>query len=1630
MKTTSRILFGWVVAGLATSSSLANAGTHEVAVRLSLAQAVLGQAPGEETPEAARAKVSGLLRQFRVALEAGNFETAESYLSRAEAVKVNFGVFGGVMNDTPKKARQDFERVRRTAPTQPKKPSERFTPQLESDEIAARQAKQAAKGADPFAARAAAEVSLTSNDTQGQARANLARGRAELGQGNVTGASHWYEKAAQAGATFGPNEDSPERLLADIRKAGGKATEVQANVTANKFPTDPFGKANPLMPGEGDQGPLPMQRNAWPTSSIAPGSQGLAGNPATATTAKNVTSESVTAGPPPFATAPQGPTARLVLNQPAENTNPSINSAASMSPGSQAASAAVPTRYASTGDDNRRAQSDGLIFAARRALAYGDTAQASDAVAQAKALKVNYEFNEDSPAKVELAINKFVDLTKRPASEKDSEGFRRRYAELQLQQAEDLIRWRDFEQAERLVNEAKSRGINYHPYEASPERVMQRIAEAKKKSSQIEPLPSVAETAPSKAEPALLTQATNATRLEPIPPAEKPVTTESAPLVASKIDPFAPAAETTAVKQTAATTSKPADDLASKKARVLEFLKQARAAMATGDFNRAESLCDEADALQVPDSVYTAQDDRIFIVVSRIKKERDRSVQTAGAVMPIGATGQVESTAVRAVYDANSDNTATVPASAQVTPPAAQPLPPRILPPPPTTPGTAQPVAPAGNAPAAPGTATKGPTADKIGMALFLQGEEALKQNDRKTALALFQQAATHRADLDPISYQRLQDRLQLVSATATVRPSPVEGSLIREAEKSQQAKVRQVSSEIARHEELSRNLREQDPKRAVTVLDEARTLVEKAALDTTSRDTLLRRVDRDRQDLQNYLEINKGKVELTEKNNQVRTEIERERKNKVEVQEKLALLVDEFNKFMEEQRFAEAELTAKKAYELAPKEQVVMQLKRTVSFVRANQNNNARTELKNQGVLDTLASVEDSAIPFSDKISMQFPSLKEWGDLTKRRSQLNALSRTKRSAKDIEIEQKLKTPVSAKYQDAALSAVMADMSKVANINIYLDPQGLGAEGVTTDTPVKIDLHQEISLKSFLSLVLSPLHLSYVIKDEVLKITSEQMRDGEVYSVTYPVADLVIPIPNFTPNGHMGLAGALADGYSGVGYGGAAGMSGGAPLSLVANQNGANANAMIDPKVLAQFQGGPMTGFGGMNGMGRASGVPQPIQFGGPAGMGGGVQPDFDSLIELITTTIAPTTWTEVGGAGAVKQFNGNLSLVISQTQEVHEQIADLLDQLRRLQDLQVTIEVRFINLSDVFFERIGVDFNMNLPTYGNQPGQIFGRADPAFNPFPPGTPPGPARDFSHQDLNRAQSVTVGLGGPFAAGPNQPPVFQSDLEIPFRSSSFTLTNPTTALFGNSATVGASGGATLGFAILSDLEAYFFIEAVQSDIRTNVLQAPKVTLFNGQQAFVSDTTQSPFVISVIPVVGDFAAAQQPVIVVLSEGTFLTVQAIVSNDRRFVRLTVVPFFSHIEKVNTFTFTGSSSSTRASSSTGPSGGSIINQSDAASAQSAGTTVQLPSFAFQTVTTTVSVPDGGTVLLGGIKRLSEERRENGVPLLGKIPYVDRLFRNVGTGRSTTSLMMMVTPRIIIQEEEEALLGVGPSTP
>jgi len=513
------------------------------------------------------------------------------------------------------------------------------------------------------------------------------------------------------------------------------------------------------------------------------------------------------------------------------------------------------------------------------------------------------------------------------------------------------------------------------------------------------------------------------------------------------------------------------------------------------------------------------------------------------------------------------------------------------------------------------------------------------------------------------------------------------------------------------------------------------------------------------------------------------------------------------------------------------------------------------------------------------------------------------------------------------------------------------------------------------------------------------------------------------------PTARMGLSGALFDGHNRLGAYNTPGLFNAPPAMAVASADGSGSNATLDPALLAQINA-----HSGLPGARSA-----PISVGGPGGLGGGSQADFESIKELITTTVNPPSWDAAGGSGSIREFENNLTLVISQTQDVHEEIVDLLEQLRRLQDLQVTIEVRFITLRDDFFERIGIDFDFDLDDNVGLKGftdaadapQVDLDGDGIFD-----VPNDPGQPFNGDNGN---GITIGIqqqpgvadlngdgendptGNALAGGLFGGPAYTADLDLQFRQGSFGATAPVFGGF-NPATA-----ATFGFAILSDIEAFFFITAAQGDRRTNVMQAPKVTLFNGQQAYVSDTRQIPFVTSVIPVVGDFAAAHQPVIVVLNEGTALTLQAVVSNDRRFVRLTVVPFFSRVGNVDTFTFNGKQTTITGTSSTTDADSEVDTSEESnRTVINEGTTVQLPTFEFVTVSTTVSVPDGGTVLLGGVKRLREERREQGVPMLSKIPYISRLFKNVGIGRETESLMMMVTPRIIIQEEEEQKLGSG----
>jgi general secretion pathway protein D len=66
------------------------------------------------------------------------------------------------------------------------------------------------------------------------------------------------------------------------------------------------------------------------------------------------------------------------------------------------------------------------------------------------------------------------------------------------------------------------------------------------------------------------------------------------------------------------------------------------------------------------------------------------------------------------------------------------------------------------------------------------------------------------------------------------------------------------------------------------------------------------------------------------------------------------------------------------------------------------------------------------------------------------------------------------------------------------------------------------------------------------------------------------------------------------------------------------------------------------------------------------------------------------------------------------------------------------------------------------------------------------------------------------------------------------------------------------------------------------------------------------------------------------------------------------------------------------------------------------------------RTIDTTVNVPDGDTMVIGGIITDNKGRSHSGVPFLGDIPILGYLFRRQGESSSKTTLYFFVTPHIM----------------
>lgn len=313
--------------------------------------------------------------------------------------------------------------------------------------------------------------------------------------------------------------------------------------------------------------------------------------------------------------------------------------------------------------------------------------------------------------------------------------------------------------------------------------------------------------------------------------------------------------------------------------------------------------------------------------------------------------------------------------------------------------------------------------------------------------------------------------------------------------------------------------------------------------------------------------------------------------------------------------------------------------------------------------------------------------------------------------------------------------------------------------------------------------------------------------------------------------------------------------------------------------------------------------------------------------------------------------------LVANTTLSNHRKLVQLLKALRKSTGVMVTVESRFIDLQDNFLESIGVDYG---------------------NPFNSNLP-NPINDID------------GAGTQIASGFE---IVDAQGEIDVRAAVY---NAFSLPLGSSVSpfnLSDTGGFALQYNVLDSYALEAILEANQKMQRTKKLDAPRVTAFNTQISHSLVVDQSAYIedaevnqTGVVPVIN-------PVIGILNSGSILQVRPTVSHDRKYVILEIEPTLAVQlpSRFKTLTL----------------GLTNLN-------------VEFPVLSVTNIKTTVTIPDGGTVLVGGLKRTITQESRSGIPVLSRLPILDLLAGRKGNARMQSNLFVLISAKItVIRDEEE----------
>ncbi len=394
---------------------------------------------------------------------------------------------------------------------------------------------------------------------------------------------------------------------------------------------------------------------------------------------------------------------------------------------------------------------------------------------------------------------------------------------------------------------------------------------------------------------------------------------------------------------------------------------------------------------------------------------------------------------------------------------------------------------------------------------------------------------------------------------------------------------------------------------------------------------------------------------------------------------------------------------------------------------------------------------------------------------------------------------------------------------------------------------------------------------------------------------------------------------------------------------------------------------------------------------------------DPDKLEQLVkNSTGADEVW---GDPASYELHRGQI--IVNQTREIHAKIKLVLENLRRNLGLFVQVETRFILIHNDYLEEFGIDYRgLGTSDQGaNPPLPIWG-SEVNMDPNIPGDSSGTRGGDDVGFFRQIKSSTIGkiLG----------PVFNG---IPFFGSNAiggriqNILDGGDAFFSGTRLNGPTVTSANGFkgfvyqaTFLDPFQVNVIVTGDEEKLKEKIVTAPVVVAANRQRVHVSVVTQRAYIADYELSSGGtglaIAEVASPIVQTLQEGIVLDVKPTISADRKYVTLDLRPALAELQG-GTFT--------EIPVNLGTISNAAINVN-----------IEVPTVSLREAYTSVTVPDGGTCLVGGFRQVNEKEQRSGLPFLDDAPFLNLLFRKEAELRETESLIILVTARIVALREEE----------